>query len=214
MIRAIIFDLDGTLLNTLDGLKDSVNFALDKFSYQEKTLAEIRSFVGNGVAKLVERAIPEGKENPNFDKCLKIFKENYSQTMQNKTYSYSNIIELLKILKNKNIRTAVVSNKYDKAVKELCTQYFNDLIDIAIGESENCKPKPSTDGIDKAIKELNVKKDEILYVGDSEVDIFTARNANIKLIAVSWGFRDVSYLKENGANTIIDEPLELLTYLK
>ena len=214
MIKAIIFDLDGTLLNTLDGLKDSVNFALNKFNYPPKTLEEIRSFVGNGVAKLVERAIAEGKENPNFDMCLKIFKENYSQTMQNKTHPYSNIIELLKILKRKNIKTAVVSNKYDKAVKELCAQHFNGLIDIAIGENENCNPKPSTDGIDKAIKELSVKKDEILYIGDSEVDIFTAQNANIKIITVSWGFRDINYLKENGSNEIIDEPLELLNYLK
>ncbi len=213
MIKAVIFDLDGTLLNTLEGLMDSVNYSLNEFNYPIKSIDEIKSFVGNGVSKLVERAIPEGVKNPNFEKCLAIFKEHYSKTMQQKTKPYPKITELLIDLKSENIKVAVVSNKYDLAVKDLCNKYFPDLIDIALGESKFCRPKPDTDGIDKVLVELNLKKDEVLYVGDSEVDILTAQNASIKMIGVSWGFRDVNCLKKNGADIIINNAFELLDFI-
>ena len=120
MKKIVIFDLDGTLLNTLDDLSDSANYALSKFGYPTRTIEEVRQFVGNGVAKLIERAIPDGKNNSNFEKCLSIFKENYAQNMYNKTAPYNGIIEMLSNLKSKGIKIAVVSNKFDLAVKELC----------------------------------------------------------------------------------------------
>ena len=213
MIKAVIYDLDGTLLDTLDGLKDSVNYTLNQFNYPTKNLDEIRSFVGNGVSKLVERAIPDGLVNPNFEKCLAIFKEHYSKTMHATTKPYPQIIELLQILKQREIKCAVVSNKYDLAVKDLCNYYFSDLIDFAVGESTKCKPKPSIDGIEIVLNKFNLKKEEVLYVGDSEVDILTAKNANIKMITVAWGFRESAYLKQNGADIIIDKAFDLLDYI-
>lgn len=192
---------------------DSVNYSLSKFNYQTKTLNEIRSFVGNGVAKLVERAIPQGTNNSNYEKCLEIFKEHYSTNMHKKTKPYPQILELLQTLKKKDIKIAVVSNKYDLAVKDLCEQYFAGLIDLAIGESETCRAKPQTDGIEKVLTILNTKKEETIYIGDSEVDILTAKNAQLKMITVSWGFRDIDYLKQNGANTVINNALELLNYI-
>ena len=213
MIKAVIFDLDGTLLDTLEGLMDSVNYALEQLGYPTRTLEEIRTFVGNGVAKLIERAIPKGTENLNFEKCLAIFKEHYSRTMRDKTKPYSQIVDLLKELKKRDIKIGIVSNKYDKAVKELSEKYFSGLIDCAIGESADCRPKPSVDGLNKVLECFNLSKETVLYVGDSEVDILTAQNAKIKLIAVSWGFRSVEVLKKNGAQIIINSAFELLQYL-
>lgn len=213
MIKTVIFDLDGTLLNTLEGLKNSVNFALRQFNYDEKTLDEIRSFIGDGVRQLIIRSIPSGNKNPNFEQCLKIFKANYTETMSDVSTPYPQIIKLLEILKKKNIKIAVVSNKFDTAAKTLCQKYFNNLVDITIGEGPNCKPKPSADGIEKAIKELQAQKDTTLYIGDSEVDVQAAYNANLKFIGVSWGFRDTEQIKTAGANFIIDTPLQLLDFI-
>lgn len=209
----MIFDLDGTLLDTLEGLKDSVNFALNEFNYSLKNLEQIRSYVGNGVSKLIERSIPDGKENPDFENCLSVFKNHYSKNMKEKTRPYPQVIELLETLKLKNIKVAVVSNKYDLAVKDLCRNYFDGLIDMAVGEGEFCRPKPYCDGIDKVLSEFKLNKDEVLYVGDSEVDILTAKNAEIKMICVSWGFRNVGFLKENGANMIINSATELINFI-
>ena len=214
MVKTVIFDLDGTLLNTLDGLRISTNYALAKFNYQEKTIKEIQSFVGNGVKKLIERAIPDGEKNPNFENCLSIFKEHYAKTMNQTTKPYPQIIKLLKELKNKNIKTAVVSNKFDSAVKNLCLDYFGNLIDIAIGESDDYAPKPSPAGIHKAMQILNSTTSEILYVGDSEVDVQTAINADLKFIGVSWGFRTPEQILKAGGVVIIDSPLELLNFIK
>lgn len=210
MIDTIIFDLDGTLLNTLEDLKDSTNFALRKFQYHERTLEEVRNFVGNGVQKLIERAIPDGLENKNFAECLAVFKSNYAQNMYNKTAPYTGIKEMLTELKHKGVKTAVVSNKFDLAVKELCNKYFENLIEIAIGESENVRKKPAPDSVLRAIQELNSKKEFCLYVGDSDVDVQTAKNTGIDCIGVTWGFRDRELLEKEGAKYIIDKPLEII----
>ncbi len=210
MIDTIIFDLDGTLLNTLEDLKDSTNFALKKFQYPERTLEEVRNFVGNGVQKLIERAIPKGIENKDFAECLAVFKTHYAQNMYNKTAPYIGIREMLTELKHSGIKTAVVSNKFDLAVKELCKKYFGNLIEIAIGESENVRKKPAPDSVLRAIQELNSKKDVCLYVGDSDVDVQTAKNTGIDCIGVTWGFRDRELLKKEGAKYIIDKPLEII----
>lgn len=215
-IKVIIFDLDGTLLNTLDDLADSTNFALSEFNYPTRSKEEIRTFVGNGVAKLIERAIPDGKNNSNFDKCLEIFKQHYSINKYNKTAPYNNIINLLIELKEKNYKIAVVSNKFDLAVKDLCQKYFPNLIDVAIGENEaaGINKKPSSDTVNLVLQQLNLNSNQAIYVGDSDVDILTAQNSNMPCISVTWGFRDKEFLIKNNAQIIINTPKEIIDYLK
>lgn len=206
MIKCVIFDLDGTLLNTLKDLKDSTNFALSSFGYPERTLDEIRNFVGDGVKKLIERALPQDAKN--IDECLAIFKKYYAQNMYNKTVPYNSILNILKELKIKDIKIAVVSNKFDTAVKELCKKYFDGFIDIALGQSEFIPPKPSPDGVIKVMSDLGVNTENTIYVGDSEVDVQTAKNSGLKCIGVTWGFRDKEKLIK--ADYIIDNPNELI----
>lgn len=215
MKKTVIFDLDGTLLNTLDDLADSTNYALSKFGYPTRTIEEVRQFVGNGVAKLIERAIPEGKNNPNFEKCLAIFKENYAQNMYNKTAPYNGIIEMLSNLKSKGIKIAVVSNKFDLAVKELCKKYFEGFIDFAAGENEaqGIKKKPAPDTVISVLNEFNFAPEDAVYVGDSDVDIMTAKNSKMPCISVTWGFRDKKFLLENGATILINAPSEIYNHL-
>lgn len=215
MKKAVIFDLDGTLLNTLDDLADSTNYALSKFGYPTRTIEEVRQFVGNGVAKLIERAIPEGKNNPNFEKCLAIFKENYAQNMYNKTAPYNGIIEMLSNLKSKGIKIAVVSNKFDLAVKELCKKYFEGFIDFAAGENEaqGIKKKPAPDTVISVLNKFNFAPEDAVYVGDSDVDIMTAKNSKMPCISVTWGFRDEKFLLENGATILINAPSEIYNHL-
>ncbi len=215
MKKTVIFDLDGTLLNTLDDLADSTNYALSKFGYPTRTIDEVRQFVGNGVAKLIERAIPEGKNNPNFEKCLAIFKENYAQNMYNKTAPYNGIIEMLSNLKSRGIKIAVVSNKFDLAVKELCKKYFEGFIDFAAGENEaqGIKKKPAPDTVISVLNEFNFAPEDAVYVGDSDVDIMTAKNSKMPCISVTWGFRDEKFLLENGATILINAPSEIYNHL-
>lgn len=215
MKKIVIFDLDGTLLNTLDDLADSTNYALSKFGYPTRTIEEVQQFVGNGVAKLIERAIPDGKNNPNFEKCLSIFKENYAQNMYNKTAPYNGIIEMLSNLKSKGIKIAVVSNKFDLAVKELCKKYFEGFIDFAAGENEaqGIKKKPAPDTVISVLNEFNFAPEDAVYVGDSDVDIMTAKNSKMPCISVTWGFRDKKFLLENGATILINTPSEIYNHL-
>ena len=215
-ITAVIFDLDGTLLNTLEDLTNSTNYALKYFDYPQRTIEEVRNFVGNGVAKLIERAIPNGKNNENFDKCLEIFKENYAKNMNNKTAPYSGIIELLQNLKSKNYKIAVVSNKFDAAVKELCKKYFPNLIDIAAGENEKLgiKKKPAPDTVNQVLEIFKIPNTQAIYIGDSEVDIMTAQNAQMPCISVTWGFKDKDFLLKNNAKIIINSPDEIISILE
>jgi phosphoglycolate phosphatase len=214
--NVIIFDLDGTLLNTLEDLADSTNFALTSFGYPQRTVEEIRSFVGNGVAKLIERAIPDGKLNADFEACLNLFKQNYAQNMYNKTAPYDGIIDLLKNLRQNGCKIAVVSNKFDLAVKELCKKYFPNLIDIAIGENEanGIKKKPAPDTIFKAMETLSAKIEDCIYVGDSEVDIQSAQNSKMPCISVLWGFKNREFLENHGAKILVSTPNEILNFLK
>ncbi len=213
--KIFIFDMDGTLLNTLEDLMISTNYALSQFDYPTHTIEEIRFFVGNGVAKLIERAIPDGLNNPNYEKCLEIFKKHYAKNMYNHTSAYVGIPELLKILKDKGIKTAVVSNKFDLAVKELSNKYFGDLIDIAIGENEQSgiKKKPAPDTVFEVLNLMNLKSEDAIYIGDSDVDIMTAKNSNMPCISVTWGFRDREFLIKNDATIIVDKPEEILKYV-
>ena len=216
MQKAVIFDLDGTLLYTLEDLKNSVNVALNKFNYPSRTLDEVRNFVGNGVRLLIERAIPDGKSNPHFEECLKYFKEDYVKNMYNETKPFDGILEMLENLRKKDYKIGVVSNKFDKAVKELCDKYFEGKIDVAIGENEEkgVRKKPDPTGVFEAIKLLNCDKNFTYYVGDSEVDIQTAKNSNLKCISVTWGYKDKEFLLKNNAEIIINNPEEIFEILK
>ncbi len=210
MIKTIIFDLDGTLLNTLEDLKEATNFALSEFGYPKRSLEEIRCFVGNGVRKLIERAVPENCDN--VDKCLCIFKENYSENMCNHTVPYNGILKILSDIKAEGLKIGVVSNKFDSAVKELCKKYFGELIDAAIGQADDVPKKPAPDGVFKVMKELGADKNSTVYAGDSDVDIETAKNAGLPCIGVTWGFRDRKNLE--GADFIIDHPCDIIKIIR
>ncbi len=207
MKKLVIFDLDGTLLYTLEDLADSVNYVLDKFAYPLCTIQQIRTFVGNGVSRLLERAIgvDVNKSCANFDEMLVTLKSHYKGNMYNKTCPYDGVIEMLSLLKKEGVKIAVVSNKFDKAVKELCAHYFEDLIDTAIGESELIPPKPSPDGVLKSINDFGFELSECVYVGDSDVDIQTAERAKIQCIVVDWGYKDKDFLIQNGAVCIVSD---------
>lgn len=213
--KAVIFDLDGTLLNTLEDLTESTNFALGYFNYPLKTINEVRNFVGNGVYKLIERAIPNGKINHDFDNCVEIFKEHYKNNLYNKTAPYDGILQMLEKLKSQGLKIAVVSNKFDDAVKDLCKKYFANLIDFCAGENEviGIRKKPAPDTVIKVLNEFGLNAKQAIYAGDSEVDIQTAKNANIECISVLWGFKDKEFLLDNGAKIFISKPDEIFKYL-
>lgn len=206
----VIFDLDGTLLNTLEDLTDSVNYALSLHGFPCRKIEEVRSFVGNGVAILMELSLAGGRDNPQYEKCLADFRRHYSENLQNKTGPYNGIMELLEQLSKENIKMAIVSNKFDKAVKGLNQVYFGEYIKVAIGESEGVSRKPAPDTVLKALEELGSTADKAVYVGDSEVDAKTAKNSGIMFVGVTWGFRDREVLEQEGADYIIDKPQELL----
>lgn len=213
-ITTIIFDLDGTLLDTLEDLTDSMNYALKACGYPIRTLEEIKSFVGNGVEVLMTLAVPEGTQRKDCLNCLEIYRTHYSQNMQSKTRPYPGILNMLQGLKEKGYHLAIVSNKYDSAVKALCKDYYSEYIKIAIGESGGINKKPAPDSVFKAIEELSSSVEESIYVGDSEVDVQTAHNASLQCIGVTWGFRGRSVLEAAGCNFIIDKPEEIFSYLQ
>ena len=214
--NTVIFDLDGTLLNTLEDLMDSVNYALDKYGMPKRSIEEIRHFVGNGVERLMELAVPEGKENPLFQECFSCFKEYYLIHCNDKTGPYPHIMELLEALYNKGYHMAIVSNKYMNAVKELNEQYFSKYISVAIGESAGIRKKPAPDTVNEAIKELGVAREQCIYVGDSEVDHKTSVNSGLKCISCLWGFRTKEELIEAGAgdNIFVTDPMQILDVLQ
>lgn len=211
--NTVIFDLDGTLLNTLEDLTDSVNYALGMSGYPVRTLDEIRRFVGNGVKVLMHLSVPKGTPEEDTLKCLEIYRRHYSANMQNKTQPYDGINNLLEALKDKGIKLAIVSNKYDSAVKALCRDYYREYIQVAIGESQGVAKKPAPNSVFKALEQLGSSGEEAIYVGDSDVDVHTAHNAGLKCVGVTWGFRNREILSAEGADFIIDKPEELLEYL-
>lgn len=212
-IEAVIFDLDGTLLNTLDDLTDAVNWALEKYGQPKRSLEEVKSFVGNGLRNLMQQAVPDGEENPVFDSLFEFFREYYKTHCNIKTAPYEGILELMKELKGRGVKIGIVSNKIDAGVKELNEMHFAEYVEVAIGEREGIARKPSPDSLNEALRILDVEKAHAIYVGDSDVDIKTAQNAEVRCVSVSWGFRDGAFLMEHGAGIMIDRPLELLEYL-
>lgn len=211
---SVIFDLDGTLLDTLEDLADSMNYALSAHNMKERTLDEIRAFVGNGMLNLARKAVPEGTDEEVINAVLATFKAHYADHSQDKTKPYDGIIPLLSSLKERGIPTAVVSNKADYAVQLLMPKYFGDLIDVAIGELEGVARKPEPDTVHLAMKRMGVKNP--VYVGDSEVDVLTAKNAGIDGIFVTWGFRSKKELILAGASddSIVKSAKELEERLK
>jgi len=215
MYQAVIFDLDGTLLDTLDDLAAAVNHALTAHGFPTRTRDEVRSFVGDGVALLVERALPDGRNYPAFDACLADFKRTYAEGSRVCTRPYEGIPALLTRLRERGVRVAVVSNKYDAAVRELCAHYFGDLVEVAVGERPSVAKKPAPDTVFEAMRALGLNPDSpadraaCVYVGDSDVDIQTARAAGMDCISVLWGFRDEAFLRRAGATAIAANVAEL-----
>lgn len=214
MKKAVIFDLDGTLLNTLDDICDSVNHALSEFGFKNRTIDEVRSFVGNGFERLIELALEGGKDNPEFPRVYELAKNWYASHAQIKTAAYEGITELLESLKEKGIMMGVVSNKPHEQVKYLVSLHFGNFVrpECAWGENEaaGIKRKPYPDCVNQVINTMGISKEDAVYCGDSDVDIKTARNAGLKCISVDWGFKTRSFLEQNGAETIISRPSELL----
>ncbi|SHK14509.1 HAD family hydrolase [Hespellia stercorisuis] len=210
----IIFDLDGTLLNTLDDLMDGVNYILNYYHYPERTLEEVRCFVGNGLRRLLALALPDGEENPLFEEAFERFRAYYTEHCQIKTSAYDGILPLLDFLKESGYALAIVSNKNHAAVNALSELYFASQISIAIGEQPTVNRKPAPDTVFAALDALHMKKDNTLYVGDSEVDKLTADNAGIDCALVSWGFRSRKALEALHPTVLIDRPEELRIFLE
>lgn len=205
-----IFDLDGTILNTLEDLADSTNYALKTCGYPERTMDEVRQFVGNGIRKLMERAVPEETPVEEIDRVHETFTAHYKVHCADKTRPYDGIMELLQNLKKDGCKLAVVSNKADYGVQELCKQYFDGIFDFAVGEREGIRKKPAPDSVNEVLKTLGCSRDRAVYIGDSDVDIQTAANAQMDHIIVEWGFRDVPFLIAKGAKVLVEKPEEIL----
>ncbi len=209
-LKAVIFDLDGTILDTLTDLSISLNFALDAHSFPEHTIDEVRQMVGNGAKNLIKRAVPEGTGEEEREAVLKTFNEHYSVHCVDNTKPYEGIEEVMESCRSYGLSIDVVSNKPDYGVQTLCADHFPGLIDITVGQKEGVRIKPAPDSVNEVLRLLNITKEEAVYVGDSEVDVQTARNADMKCIGVEWGFRDRKVLEDEGAWKIVSDMEELL----
>ena len=210
MYRNYIFDLDGTLLDTLCDLAASTNYALRQYGMPEHSIDSVRTFVGNGVGKLIERAVPEGIGNTQYESVLATFRKHYMLHSLDTTAPYPGIESLLHSLRSHGCNVAVVSNKFYNATVELCRHFFADTVEVAIGERENIRRKPAPDTVFEAMRQLGVSGEDTVYVGDSDVDVATARNSGIPCISVLWGFRDRDFLIEHGATTFVNTPEDIL----
>lgn len=213
MVKGIIFDLDGTLLYTLKDLNEAVNYACKVNNFKPISIEQTRLFIGNGVRKLIERAF-NCSDLSIIEKGYSDFKKHYENHLLDNTIPYENIVELVESLKKNGIKSAICSNKYQLGVEKVCNPFFKNKIDYMIGVSDTIRTKPNLDMIDLALKKMNIDNDSCLYVGDSETDLITAKSANIKFVAVSWGYRNVKSLIEKGADYAIYNPPELLNIIK
>jgi len=210
-IKAVIWDLDGTLLNTLDDLAASTNAALAENGLPPRTTDEVRQFVGNGVKKLIERAVPElGENHPQFQQVLDCFVAHYGAHSRDNTRPYDGIMDALEQLERLGAMHAIVSNKIDFAVKALSQDYFPGRMKSAVGDDPSRRKKPAPDSVLEAMRQMGVAAQECVYVGDSDVDVITARNAGIPCVAVTWGFRDEQCLRDAGAEHIAHTPEQLV----
>lgn len=207
--QAVIFDMDGTILDTLDDLADSVNHALGCYGFPSRSRGEIRSFLGNGMVQLIHLSVPENTPAEQEALVLEAHKKYYPLHSAEKTKPYEGIPEILKMLKAQGIKTAVVSNKRDENVKALVEQYFPGLFDVSVGARDGVPRKPAKDLVEIALKELGVTKEESVYIGDSDVDVATAQNSGLEMITVLWGFRDRDVLEKCGVRAFAENAEEL-----
>jgi len=213
-MKAILFDLDGTLLDTLDDLAAAVNVALTARGYPERSRAEVRRFVGNGVRRLMELAVPEGVSGAEFESCFEEMRAYYADHSAIATAPYAGVLEMLAELKVRGTPMALVSNKPDGPVADLAEQYFPGMFSVTVGDSPSRARKPAPDMPLYALERLGVSREEAIYIGDSEVDIQTARNAGLPVVSVTWGFRDREELEKLSPDYLVDTPEELLSLLE
>ncbi len=209
MIDTIIFDLDGTLLDTLDDLMSAVNYALAGNGFPLRTKDEIRSFVGNGIKVLMERALPSKQSDEIFDKCFADFNFYYKAHMEDKTAPYDGINEMLKSVKDAGFKIAIVTNKVDYAAQDLCKRMFGVNVDLVVGSVDGRPNKPAPDGVYYALDELKSTKESAVFVGDADTDILTAKNAELVSIGVLWGFRDREVIEKEGAEYVVETVKDL-----
>lgn len=214
MKKIAVFDMDGTILDTLTDLMNSMNETLVRFGFPVHTYDEIRMFVGNGIPKLVERSVPAGTDKDVEAEVLEAFKVYYGEHCADETRPYEGIPELIRKLREQGILTAVVSNKADFAVQKLCEDYFPGLFDAAAGDQEGKERKPAPDLVFEVLKKLGAAPEDGYYIGDSDVDVATAANSGMECIAVTWGFRDREFLIAHGATRFAEEPKDILDYYR
>ena len=209
-----IFDLDGTLLDTLQDLANAVNYAMRKMNYPERTIDEVRRFIGNGIRMLIKRAAPQEISTDDYEKTLAIFTQYYLEHIADFTKPYDGIVEVIKTLKEEGCKVAVVSNKADEAAKKVVKDFFGDIFDLVVGKMDRFPSKPAPDSVLYVIQSLNADKKNCVYSGDSEVDVQTAHNAGLPCVGVTWGNRDVSELIAAGAEYIAQKPVEIIEKTK
>lgn len=209
MKKAVIFDLDGTLLDTLEDLYLTINEVLEVYDFPKRSRTQVKSFLGNGVYYLIKSALPDAATEKQITQTLALFQEKYPQQMMKNTKPFDGIMTLLQKLQESGYKTAILSNKYDAATKKLSRDIFGTYIDIAVGEQSDIKRKPAPDGVHLLLQKLDVLSENAVLVGDGEADILAAKNAGIKSIAVSWGFRSQSQLQDVGAGIFVHTVKEL-----
>ncbi|MDO4287036.1 MAG: HAD family hydrolase [Eubacteriales bacterium] len=214
MKKAVIFDLDGTLLNTLEDLRSAVNAALALRNLPPRSLEEVRCFVGNGVRNLMRRALPVGTSDADIDAALADFKQYYAAHIRDTTIPYDGIPELMEVLCKRGIKVGVLSNKMDSATQELIQHFFPGKVDVIFGEHKDIPRKPDPTSCRLVMQQLGVKPEEVLYVGDSGTDMQTAKNAGLTAVGVTWGFRNREDLLQNGADYLVDAPVEIFRLLE
>lgn len=205
-----IFDMDGTILNTIEDITNAVNYILQEFDMPQRSVEEVKYFVGNGLLKTLQRSVPETTDSETVEKMYPLFVEYYKNHSEESTRPYDGIVEVIQTLRRQNKKVAVVSNKRVEAVRTLCEKFFQGCFDISLGDQEGIQIKPAPDMVDMVIDHYQLPKEKVVYIGDSDVDLLTAKNAQIDCIAVAWGFRDREFLKAHDAKVIIDTPQDLL----
>lgn len=215
MLNTVVFDLDGTLLDTLGDLAGSVNYALRKHGLPECSLQEVRSFLGNGIVRLMQGAVKNAVQGAAFEEVFQTFRSHYLEHCLDTTQPYPGILPMMEKLREAGVKMAIVSNKLHPAVQELSRRFFAELVTSAVGESETVRRKPNPDGVLRALKEMGSRPEEAVYVGDSEVDWETARNAGLRCALVCWGFRDEEFLRTlPGTFAYAQSPDDLLSLFK
>ncbi len=214
MNQGVIFDMDGTILDTIEDIRDSMNHALSQAGFPERTTEEMKMAVGSAAMKSIERSVPEYATKKDIERVYDLFQSHYDKNSANKTRPYDGVIELLKTLKSKKYKLAVVSNKHEYLVKELNERMFMGLFDVSVGATSEIAHKPAPDMVYKALAELDLGADDVLFIGDSDIDIQTAKRAGIRNIGVTWGFRSREVLIKEGADAIVDRVDELIPLIE